>query len=49
MEKSYRKCVPKASPRPFLIFANNPKQPLHARKKKSLWPLFMDGVQLPQG
>ena len=31
MEKSYRKCIPKASPDPFLILVNNPKQPLHAR------------------
>ena len=31
MEKSCRKYVPKASPRPFLICVNNPKQPLNAR------------------
>ena len=31
MEKSCRKCAPKASPRPYLILVNNPKQPLHAR------------------
>ena len=30
-EKSCRKPAPKASPRPFLILANRPKQPLHAR------------------
>ena len=27
--KSCRKHVPKASPRPFFILVNNPKQPLH--------------------
>ena len=31
MEKSYRKCTPKARPRPFLILVNNPKQLVHAR------------------
>ena len=31
MEISYRKCAPKASPRPVLIFVNNLNQPLHAR------------------
>ena len=31
MEKSCRNCEPKASPRPFLILLNNPKQPLHPR------------------
>ena len=31
MEKSCRKYASKASTRPFLIFINNPKQPLHAR------------------
>ena len=31
MEKSYRKCVPKASPRSLLILLNNPKQSLHVR------------------
>ena len=30
MEKSCRKCVQKASPRPIFIFVNNPKQPLQA-------------------
>ena len=32
MKNSFRKCTPKASPRPLfnLIFVNNPKQPLHA-------------------
>ena len=30
MEKSYRKCAQKASPRPFIILVNNPKQLLHA-------------------
>ena len=30
-EKSCKKCVPKASPRPFIILLNNPKQRLHAR------------------
>ena len=33
MEKSCRKCAPKASPGPFLILVNNPKQPLDARKQ----------------
>ena len=31
MERSCRKCAPKASPRPLLILVNNPKQSLHAR------------------
>ena len=31
MEKSCRKCEPKASPRPFFILVNNPKQLLDAR------------------
>ena len=31
MENSYRKSATKASPRPFLILVNNPKQPFHAR------------------
>ena len=31
MEKPCRKCAPKASPDPFLILLNNPKQPLDAR------------------
>ena len=31
MEKSNRECAPKASPRPFFILVNNPKQSLHAR------------------
>ena len=31
MEKSCRKCAPKASPRPLFILVNNPNQPLHAR------------------
>ena len=38
--KSYRKCEPKASPRPFLILVNNPKQSLHAInsfKNKIFW------------
>ena len=30
MEKTCRKCPAKASPDPFLILMNNPKQPLHA-------------------
>ena len=30
MEKSCRKCAPKASPRSLFNFGNNPKQPLHA-------------------
>ena len=40
MEKSCRKCVTKASPRPLFNFGNNPKQPLHARnlfKNKIFW------------
>ena len=41
MEKSCRKCVPKASRRPPFNFGNpNPKQPLHARnsfKSKISW------------
>ena len=28
--KIMQKIAPKASPRPFLIVVNNPKQPLHA-------------------
>ena len=31
MEKSCRKCATKASPSPFLIMVNDPKQSLHAR------------------
>ena len=31
MEKSCRKYVPNASPRPLFFLVNNPKQPLHAR------------------
>ena len=31
MERSCRKCAPKASPRPLSNFGNKPKQPLHAR------------------
>ena len=31
MEKSCRKCAPKASPRTLFILVNNPKQSLHAR------------------
>ena len=31
MGKSYRKWVPKDSPRPLLILVNNPKQSLHVR------------------
>ena len=30
MEKSCRKCAPKASLDPIFILVNNPKQPLHA-------------------
>ena len=40
MEKSYRKCAPKASLRLFLILVNNPKQPLHTKnsfKKEDMW------------
>ena len=29
MEKSCKKCPPKARQRPFLTVVNNPKQPLH--------------------
>ena len=31
-KKIIRKCARKASPEPFLILVNNPKQPLHAKK-----------------
>ena len=31
MEKSCKKCEPKASPRLLFILVNNPKHPLHAR------------------
>ena len=31
MKKSCQKCAPKASPRPFFILVNNPKQPLHPK------------------
>ena len=31
MEKSCGKCATKASPRPFLVLVNDPKQPLHAK------------------
>ena len=31
MEKSWRICVPKASPKPLSILVSNQKQPLHAR------------------
>ena len=31
MEKSCKKCAPKASPSPFLILLYNLKQPLHAK------------------
>ena len=31
MEKLWKKCASKASPRPFLILVNNPKQPLNER------------------
>ena len=31
MEKSCRKCTPKAGHRPLFNFGKNPKQPLHAR------------------
>ena len=31
MEKSYRKCAPKASPRLLFILVNNPKRPLYAK------------------
>ena len=31
MDKSSRKYLPKASPRPLLILVSNPKQPLHAK------------------
>ena len=31
MEKSCRKCAPKASSRPLFNLVNNPKQTLHAR------------------
>ena len=31
MQKPYRKCAPKASPRLLFILVNNPKQPLNAR------------------
>ena len=31
MKKSYRKCVPKASPGPLFYYGKQPKQPLHAR------------------
>ena len=30
-EKILQKCASKASPRPFLILGNNPKQPSYAR------------------
>ena len=30
MEKSHRKCAPKATPRSLFILVNNSKQPLHA-------------------
>ena len=31
MEKWCSKCAPKASPKPFFSFGNDPKEPLHAR------------------
>ena len=31
MEKSCRKCSPKATPDPFFVLVNNPKHLLHAR------------------
>ena len=40
IEKSCRKCAPKASPRHHLVLVNDPKQPLHARiflKNKVFW------------
>ena len=40
MEKSYRKCAQKASPRPLFNFGKYPKQPLHARnsfKNNMFW------------
>ena len=40
MEKSCRKCAPKAIPDPFLILLNNSEQPLHARisfKNEIFW------------
>ena len=33
MEKSCRKCAPKAIPDPLLMLVNNLKQPLDARKQ----------------
>ena len=40
MEKSCRKYASKATPDPFLIFLNNPKEPLHTKnyyKNKVFW------------
>ena len=31
MEKPWRECKPKVSPKPLFKFGNNPKQALHAR------------------
>ena len=38
----------------YLLIINNQniktkEGPIASDKKKTLWPLFMDGVQLPQG
>ena len=46
MEKSCRKCAPKASSRAFFKFGN-PKQPLHARnslKNKIFWKKIIKKV-----
>ena len=33
----------------FKICKKNFKKAFFLKKRKNLWPLFMDGVQLPQG
>ena len=47
MEKSCRKRAPKASPDPFLILLNNPKQPLHATNYFAYKEFWMRIIKKP--
>ena len=47
MSKEMHKFVKPVGTRPGIMYGNCKVQ--KKKKKKTLWPLFMDGVQLPQG